>query len=87
VRKASNISVCLGSVPAMNVKRNQSGEYIDLPRLMEAVLELRLRVASLEKVRHSKLLRPHSGLNSPTSSKTNANGRRTRKAGSTGKAC
>jgi hypothetical protein len=38
----------------MNVKRSQSGEYIDLPRLMEAVLELRQRVARLEKIQHSK---------------------------------
>jgi hypothetical protein len=70
----------------MNVKRSQSGEYIDLHRLMEAVLELRQRVAWLEKVQHSKLLCTHSGLNFPASCKTNANGRRTRKAGSTRKA-
>ena len=34
----------------MDVKRSQPGEYIDLHRLMETVLKLRLRVACLEKV-------------------------------------
>ena len=33
----------------MNVKWSHPGEYTDLRRLMEAVLKLRLRVASLEK--------------------------------------
>jgi len=69
----------------MNVKRSHSGEYIDLHRLMEAVLELRQRVASLEKSQHSKVF-THSVLNFPTSRKTNANGRRTRKAASASKA-
>jgi len=67
----------------MNVKRRQPGEYIDLRQLMEAVLELRLRVASLEKVQKMKLSGPHSELNFAALSRTNANGRRTRKAGFT----
>jgi hypothetical protein len=43
----------------MDVKRSHPGEYVDLHRLMETVLQLRLRVASLEKV----LAGPHCGLN------------------------
>jgi len=71
----------------MDDKRSHPGEYIDLHRLMEAVLQLRLRVASLEKV----LAGPHCELNISTSSKPNPNGRRahgcrTRKAGLTRKA-
>jgi hypothetical protein len=62
----------------MGVKCSHPGDYIDLHRLMEAVLKLRLRVDSLE----TALLGPHCGLNI-MSSKTNANGRRTRNAGLT----
>jgi hypothetical protein len=43
----------------MDVKRSHPGGYIDLHRLMETVLQLRLRVASLEKV----LAGPYCGLN------------------------
>jgi hypothetical protein len=50
-------------------------------RLMEEVLKLRLRVASLEKAQDMKLLDLHSGLNLSASSMTNVNGRRMRKAG------
>jgi len=67
----------------MDVKRRQPREYIDLRHLMEAVLELRLRVAPLEKVQNIKLSGPHSGLRFSTLSRTNASGRRTRKAGFT----
>ena len=71
----------------MNVKWSKPGECTDLHRLMEAVLKLRLRVASLEKVQNLKRLGRHSALlNFSASSKTNANGCRTRKAGVTRKA-
>jgi hypothetical protein len=70
----------------MSAKGSQPREDIDLHRLMEAVLELRMRVASLEEIQHMKLLCPHSGLNFPASFRTNANGRGTRKAGCTRKA-
>ena len=40
----------------MDVKWTQPGEYIDLHGLMETVLKLRLRVASLENVQNLKRL-------------------------------
>ena len=46
----------------MDVKRSHPGEYVDLHRLMETVLQLRLRVASLEKVQNLKRLGRHSAL-------------------------
>lgn len=53
----------------MNVKWSKPGECTDLRRLMEAVLKLRLRVASLEKrvaslekVQNWKRLGRHSAL-------------------------
>jgi hypothetical protein len=46
----------------MNVKWSKPGECTDLHRLMEAVLKLRLRVASLEKVQNLKRLGRHSAL-------------------------
>jgi hypothetical protein len=62
----------------MDVKRRETAEY-NLHRVMGAVLELRLQVASLEKIRRLKLLGSHPGSNVSASTKTNANGRRTRK--------
>ena len=71
----------------MDVKWTQPGEYIDLHGLMETVLKLRLRVASLENVQNLKRLGRHSALlNFSASSKTNASGCGTRKAGVTRKA-
>jgi len=67
----------------MDVKRRELAEYINLHRVMAAVLELRLQVASLEKVQRMKLLGSHPGSNVSASSKTNACGRRTRKTGLT----
>jgi hypothetical protein len=46
----------------MNVKWSKPGECTDLHRLMEAVLKLRLRVASLEKVQNLKRLGRHAAL-------------------------
>ena len=76
----------VGMSTAMDVKRSHPGKCIELHRLMEAVLKLRQQVARLEKVQSMDMLEPHSGLNFSASPRTNANGRRTRKAGVTRKA-
>ena len=64
----------------MNARWIKPAEYLDLNRLMEIVLKLRLRVASIEKAQNSKLGR-HCGLHIPASFWTDANGCRKRKAG------
>ena len=71
----------------MGVKQSQAGEYIDLHRLIDAVIELRLQVACLENV----LRDPHCELNISASPQTNVderrpNGRRARHAGFTRRA-
>ena len=70
----------------MNVKWSKPGECTDLHRLMEAVLKLRLRVASLEKVQNLKRLGRHSALLNFSVCPDYASGCRTRKAGVTRKA-
>lgn len=70
----------------MNIEWSKPSECIDLHRLMEAVVELRRQVASLEKAQKMQVLGGHSGLNLSVSLKTYANECRKRKAGLTRKA-